>query len=213
MSGERPDDPPGRHDDRVGRDDRELDALERQIDLSIRRADDATRQPSVVRRNSRLLVGYTVLVTVALLGVGGLAAYLWHTTDEWRSEAERREVIATDLADQRDELAGELDQIERDLRATEEQLLEVQDRLLTLAEERAQTGDELELTRMVAQDVADVAAELRSCVQGQDALIGVLEQPELYDPEAVNQVVEEVRTACAEALQRSQELQERLGGQ
>lgn len=208
MSGNRPDDyTPG------GRQDREVDALKRQIDLSLRRADDATEHPTVVRRRPRWLVAYAVLVTLALLGVSGLAAYLWYTTDEWRSEAADRETLAIDLAGQRDELAAELDQAQRDLSATEEQLLEVQDRLLALAEERAQTGDELELTRMIAQDVAGVAAELQSCVQGQDALIGVLEQPELYDPETVDQVVEEVRTACDEALQRSEELQQRLGGQ
>lgn len=208
MSGDRPDnDAPG------GRRDREMDALERRIDLSLRRADDATQHPTVVRRRPRWLVAYALLVTLALLGVAGLAAYLWYTTDEWRAEAEHRETLATDLAEQRDELAAELDQAQRDLSATEEQLLEVQDRLLTLAEERAQTGDELELTRMVAEDVAGVAVELQSCVQGQDTLIGVLEEPELYDPEAVDEVVEEVRTACDEALQRSEELQQRLGGQ
>lgn len=207
MPGDRPDDAPGR------RDDREMDALERRIDLSLRRADDATRQPTVVRRRSPWLVGYAVLVTIALLGACGLTAYLWYATDEWRSEADRREALATDLADRRDELAAELDQTERDLRATEEQLLEVQDRLLTLAEERAQTGDELEFTRMIAQDVAEVAADLQSCVQGQDVLIGVLEQPELYDPEAVDRVVADVRTNCSEALERSGELQQRLGGQ
>ncbi len=208
MSGNRPDDyAPG------GPEDREVDNLERQIDLSLRRADDATRQLTVVRRRPRWLIGYAVVITLALLAVCGLAAYLWYAADEWRTEAERRETMATDLAGQRDELAAELDQAQRDLRATEEQLLGVQQRLLELAEERAQTGDELELTRLVTQDVARVAAELRSCVQGQDALIGVLEQPELYDPEAVAQVVEEVRTACDQALQRSEELQQRLGGQ
>lgn len=208
MPGDRPDDyAPG------GPDDREVDALERRIDLSIRRADDATRQLNVVRRRPRWLIGYAVLVTIALLGACGVGAYLWYATDEWRSEAEHRQALATDLADQRDELAAELDQAQRDLSATEEQLLELQNRLLTLAEERAQTGDELELTRMIAQDVAGVAADLQSCVQGQDTLIGVLEQPELYDPEAVDQVVEEVRTACNEALQRSEQLQQRLGGE
>ncbi len=123
--------------------DREVASLERQIDLSLRRADDAASGRAVVRRRSPGLVAALVIVTVLFLAAAALAAYLWRTTDEWRAEADQRGELATKLAEQRDELAGELSQAERDLEATENQLLEVQARLLSLADARAQAGDEL----------------------------------------------------------------------
>ncbi|SRR5690606_1844335 len=207
MSGSQPPEPPmhGRAADQ------EIDALERQIDLSMRRADDASSGRAVIRRRSRWLIALTVLLALALLGAAALAAYLWRTTDEWRAEAERRAVTATELAQQRDELAAELDQSQRDLEATEAQLLELQERLLSLADERAQTGDELALTQLVTQDVARAAAELRSCVQNQQRLIEVLEEVELYDPESVAQGAQQVDELCTQALESIEELERRLG--
>lgn len=192
--------------------DQEMDAFERQIDLSLRRADDASSGRTVVRRRSPWLVALTVFLTLALLAAAALAAYLWRTTDEWRTEADRRAATATELAEQRDELAAELDQTQRDLEATEAQLLELQDRLLSLADERAQTGDELAMTQLVAQDVARAAAELRSCVQNQQRLIEVLEEIELYEPDSVAAGAQQVDELCTQALDSIEELERRLGG-
>lgn len=205
--------------DLAARADREVASLERQIDVSLRRADEAASGRAVVRRRSPGLIAAFVIVTLLFLAAAGLAAYLWRTTDEWRAEADQRGELATMLAAQRDELAGELSQAERDLEATENQLLEVQDRLLALADERAQTGDELELTRLVASDVASVASQLERCALGQDQLIDqlltVLEQLENYDPESVaeggRQASEQLNSVCDEALQGIEDLRDRLG--
>ncbi|HEU4544498.1 MAG TPA: hypothetical protein VFR23_25445 [Jiangellaceae bacterium] len=211
-------DQPRQDRDLAARADREVASLERQIDLSLRRADDAASGRAVVRRRSPGLVAAFVIVTLLLLATAALAAYLWRATDEWRTEADRRGELATSLAAQRDELAGNLRQAERDLEATENQLLELQDRLLSLAEERAQTGDELELTRMVANDVAAVASQLEACARGQDQLIDqlitVLEELERYDPasvaEGARRANEQLNTVCDEALQGIEDLRQRL---
>jgi hypothetical protein len=205
--------------DLAARADREAASLERQIDLSLRRADDAASGRAVLRRRSPALVAAFVIVTLLFSATAVLAAYLWRTTDEWRAEAEQRGELATTVAAQRDELAGELNQAERDLQATDNQLLELQDRLLSLADERAQTGDELELTRIIANDVASVASQLEGCALGQDQLIDqlitVLEELERYDPasvaEGARQASEQLNTVCDEALQGIQDLRQRLG--
>lgn len=198
-------------------DDDDVTKLERQIDQSIRRADDVA-SGRTLRRRSPWWIALTVLLVLALGAVSALAAYLWQTTDEWRAEAERVTAIANDLTTERDTLAAELTQAERDLEATDEQLRDVQDRLLSLANERAQTGDELEFTRLLAQDVATVAAQLEQCVEGQtqfqDELLVVLNDIEQYDVDAVAEsaqdFADEVNTFCDAAVQASDALQEQL---
>ncbi|HEX6196517.1 MAG TPA: hypothetical protein VFZ37_11425 [Jiangellaceae bacterium] len=201
-------------------DDDEVAKLERQIDHSIRRADDMASGRSMRRRNP-WWIALTVLLVLALGACGALAAYLWQTTDEWRAEAERVTAIANELTVERDALAADLSQAERDLEATDQQLREVQDRLLSLADERARTGDQLEFTRLLAQDVATVAGQLEQCVQGQtqfqDELLTVLGDIEQYDVEAVaesaQEFADEVNAFCDAAVQASDALQEELDRQ
>lgn len=197
-------------------DDDDVTKLERQIDHSIRRADDMAS--GRVRRRNPWWIVLTVVLVLALGAVSALAAYLWRTTDEWRTEANRVTAIANELTTERDILAADLTQAERDLEATDQQLREVQDRLLSLANEQAQTGDELEFTRLLAQDVATVAAQLEQCVQGQtefqDELLTVLNDIEQYDVAAVAEsaqdFADEVNTFCNAAVQASDALQEEL---
>jgi septal ring factor EnvC (AmiA/AmiB activator) len=194
----------------------DVSKLERQIDMSIRRADDvASGRPG---RRRPWLIALSVLLVIALGAASALAVYLWRTTDEWRAEAERVTTIANGLAAERDTLAAELTQSQRDLEATDQQLREVQDRLLSLANEQAQTGDELEFTRLLAQDVATVGDQLEQCVDGQiqfqDELIVVLQDIEQFDVAAVAEsardFADEVNAFCDAAVQASDALQEQL---
>jgi hypothetical protein len=194
----------------------DVSKLERQIDMSIRRADDvASGRPS---RRSPWLIVLSVLLVIALGAASALAVYLWRTTDEWRAEAERVTTIANGLAAERDTVTAELTQSQRDLEATDQQLREVQDRLLSLANEQAQTGDELEFTRLLAQDVATVGDQLEQCVDGQiqfqDELIVVLQDIEQFDVAAVAEsardFADEVNAFCDAAVRASDALQEQL---
>jgi Skp family chaperone for outer membrane proteins len=193
-----------------GRDGEDVAKLEREIDLSLRRADDATLGRPRARR-SRGLIALAVILGLALVAAAALIAYLWRTTDEWRAESDRLVSVANEIAGERDTLTAELDQAQRDLEASDAQLREVQDRLLSLADERAQTGDELAMTQQFAQDVADVANQLESCVRGQEQLIEVLEEVERYDPESVAEGAEEISDACDQALSSSENLRRQLG--
>lgn len=193
--------------------DRETDALERKIDLTMRRADNVSSGRAAARRRSPWLIAFTTFLGLAVVAAGALATYLWRTTDEWRAEAEERGAAAAQLEEQRDELAAELDQAQRDLTATEDQLGEVQDRLLSLANEQAQTDDQLAVTQIIAQDVADVAAQLHQCVQGQDTVIDALENIEQYDPDSVADTAAAVREDCDQARQASEDLERRLDGE
>ncbi|MGH8823722.1 MAG: hypothetical protein ACRDVN_04515 [Jiangellaceae bacterium] len=190
---------------------RQTAALEREIDLSLRRADDATMGRPVRRRRPRWLIATAIVLALGLAVAATLAAYLWRTTDEWMTESDRLESVATDLAAERDALTADLDQAERDLAATEEQLREAQDRITALAEEKAQTADEREVARLIAGNVAGVANQLEVCVRGQGQLITALEDVEAYDPVSVSEFARQVADACNQALAGSEEIKRQLG--
>jgi septal ring factor EnvC (AmiA/AmiB activator) len=158
-----------------------------------------------------VLIGTTIVLGLLLLGTAAVATYLWRTTDEWMAEAHRLETVATELATERDLLTGQLDQTERDLTATEEQLHEAQNRITALADEKAQTADEREVARQVAESVVVVANQLEVCVRGQSQLITALEDVEAYDPASVSAFAREVSTACNEALDGSKDIKRQLG--
>lgn len=189
--------------------DDETKALERDIDRSLRRVDHAVVGP--IRRRRTGLVVTAIILGLLLAATAALATYLWRTTDEWMAEADRLESVATDLAAERDTLAGDLDQAERDLAATEEQLRQAQERITALASEKAQTADERELARQVAGSVVVVANQLEICVRGQSQLITALEDIETYDPASVSAFAREVSTACSEALDGSEDIKRQLG--
>ena len=163
------------------------------------------------RRRRRWLGTGVAVLGLALLATAALATYLWQTTDEWMAESDRLETVATELATERDDLAGDLDQAQRDLAATEQQLREAQDRITALASEKAQTADEREVARQVAGNVAGVANQLEVCVRGQDQLITALEDVEAYDPASVSAFAREVSDACTQALEGSEEIKRQLG--
>jgi septal ring factor EnvC (AmiA/AmiB activator) len=164
------------------------------------------------RRRRRWPVVVTIVVLVlAVLATAALAAHLWRTTDAWQAETERVEGVAAELQAERDRLAGELDQARRDLAATEEQLHRAQERVTELAEEKAQTADEREVARQLAGTAATVATQLETCVRGQDQLITALADIAAYDPQAVVEYAETVRTACNEALRGNEEIQRIVG--
>lgn len=189
----------------------DVSALEREVEISLRRADDATLGRRVGRRRSPWLVAAAIVLALLLAAASALATYLWRTTDEWMAQADRLEGVATDLAAERDGLAGDLDQAQRDLAATEQQLREAQDRITDLADEKAQTADEREVARQVAGDVATVAGQLEVCVRGQDQLITALEDVEAYDPVSVSAFAREVAQACNQALDGSEDIKRQLG--
>jgi methyl-accepting chemotaxis protein len=187
----------------------ETKPLQREAGPSHRRAGRAVTAP--IRHRPAGLTVAAIVLGLLLLATAALATYLWRTTDEWRAEADRLEILATEFAAQRDLFADELDQAERDLNATEEQLREAQNRITSLADEKAQTADEREVARQVAGSVVSVANQLEVCVRGQSQLITALENVEDYNPASVSAFAREVSGACNEALDGSKEIKSQLG--
>jgi len=158
-----------------------------------------------------------VAVSVALLLALGLTGYLYWTTDRWQQRADS---AAAAEAEARAQLAAATAE-----RATVRTQLEASNaRLLELAGENAQTADEREALRQLAEENADLArqnAELATqqneiavaaaeaasrlavCATSQDRLLGLVIAIDEQDPAEVQAQAAQVDADCAAAQEAS----------
>lgn len=159
---------------------------------------------------------------VALLAVttvvGAVAgAYLWRTSDAWQARAEEyliaSQALGTEIATTRTELAD----VQAELEAVRAQLGTAQARIVELADEKAQLGDDREIQRQlvdyqerVSEAAGRVALALDQCVQGQNQLIGYMENAAQYDPVELDQYATSVQELCQTATEANTALQSEL---
>ncbi|MCL3860095.1 hypothetical protein M1R94_03650 [Actinotalea sp. K2] len=168
------------------------------------------------RRRRRRRAGVALLVLL-VLALGSLSTYLYLTTEAWQEHAERYLATAEELGEEVWATQASLDGARAELEAVREQLRTAQGRIITLADEKAQIGDDREIARQLSDyqarvtDAAGrVALALDECVQGQQMLIGYLENAEAYDQEALDQFAVEVDTLCQAATEANIALQREL---
>ena len=162
-----------------------------------------------------------VALVIALTGLSG---YLWISATEWRDRAGLYERTAADLGDDlagaRRDLAGS----QAELEAVRAQLATAHQRIVELADEKNQALDDWEMTQQVvdyqqriSNAAGNVARALGQCVQGQQELIGYLEQhvtpgPSTppYDPALLTEFEVEVERLCQDAVEANIGLQQEL---
>lgn len=199
-------------------------------------AQDAVPRPGAVRRSDTAAGAGAVRVAprppaarragaaaaVVLVGVlACLAGYLWISATEWRDNAGAYQRAASDLGDDlaasRNQLAGS----QAELEAVRAQLSTAHARIVELADEKNQALDDWEITQQlvdyqqrVSEAAGGVALALDRCVQGQQELIGYLEQqvqpaPSAppYDPEQLAEFETQVEALCQEASEANIGLQ------
>ncbi|QTE31376.1 hypothetical protein J4E96_06910 [Pengzhenrongella sicca] len=157
------------------------------------------------------------MLTIALVLALALAGYLLATTLRYEERAawteDQARQIGAELATTRTELEGTTAELE----AVRVQLDTAQARITELADEKAQVGDDRETQRQLAdyqqrisEAAGTVASALERCVQGQDTLIGYLNNPTAYDPAQLVQFGTDVDGLCASATTANQTLQDEL---
>lgn len=158
-----------------------------------------------------------VILSILLVAVTALSAYLWVRTVRYERYADDIEaqarVIGTELATLRSEHEGTV----AELAAVNDQLATAQSRITELADEKAQVGDDREVQRQlvdyqerVSQAAANVASALSTCIDAQDQLIDYLGDAASYDPEDLDRFKGEVQGVCATATEANTELQRQL---
>lgn len=168
------------------------------------------------RRPWRWIV--TVVLLVLLLGGAGYAGvYLYQTSQAWQERSEEylraSQGLGEELATSETALAGARSELE----AVRAQLATAQTRIVELADEKAQLGDDREVQRQlvdyqqrISEAAGQVALALDQCVQGQNQLIGYMENAAQYDPAELEQFGTDVQALCQAATDANAALQREL---
>ena len=175
--------------------------------------------PAPVGRRRWFRRTVATVVALLLLATTGLAIYLFMSASGWRDQAKSylgsSLELGRDLAGTRNDLSG----ARAELEAVRAQLATAQERIVELANEKAQLGDEWEITQQlvdyqerVSDAAGQVALALDQCVQGQQEFIGYLQRERestapTYDPAELAKFETDVEALCQAASEANIALQ------
>ncbi|TRW44890.1 hypothetical protein [Georgenia yuyongxinii] len=175
---------------------------------------DGAPTAAAARRPRRWVAVVLAVLLVLTLAAG---AYLAVLARAWSVRAGELDAVATDLGTRLAQSQADLDQRTSELGTAQSQLQASRDRIVELADEKAQTGDERETQRQLAEyqervsaAAGSVASALQECVRGQEQLIGYLKDAELFDASALESFEAEVATFCDQAEAANADLQREL---
>ena len=169
------------------------------------------------RRRRRATIALVVVLVLALGLAAAAAAHLYRTSEAWEARSEEYRAAAEELggtlAGSQADLAG----ARAELDAVRSQLATQKERIDELANEKAQLGDDravqqqlIDYQERVSTAAGDVALALDQCVQGQNQLIGYMENADQYDPVELEQFGTDVQALCQAATEANIELQREL---
>ena len=179
---------------------------------------DLVVQPAPRRRRPTATIVVLAVLLVGTLVAGGLLlAHMLTTNDAWQASAQDWETLArstgTELATSQADLAAN----QAELDATRAQLATAQERITQLADEKARLGDTsasqqqlADYQSRVSQAAGQVATALAACVDGQQRLIGYLQNSAQYDQADLDRFTSDVQTVCARATEANAALQREL---
>ncbi|SFK37487.1 hypothetical protein [Cellulomonas sp. KH9] len=179
-----------------------------------RRTAPAPTEPPRGRRATTVLT----LLLVAVLATAGVVGWrLWETTAAWEESAAEWEALARTHGEQLAQTQAELEAATGELDATRAQLATAQARITELADEKAQLGDTTAAQQQLAdyqerisQAAGRVATALATCVDGQERLIGYLQDAASYDAADVARFRADVERVCGAASDANASLQSEL---
>jgi hypothetical protein len=187
------------------------------VDLEHPTAPPVDRRPHTTHRarSSR----HTAVIALAATSTAllALSAYLWAASEAWQDRAETYATANTQLGSELASSTVAFNDVSTELDAVRIQLTTAQDRIIELADEKAQIGDDREAQRMLAdyqervsEAAGTVALALERCVQGQNQLIGYMENADSYDPVELDAYAAEVQSLCQNATDANTALQREL---
>ena len=145
----------------------------------------------------------------------------WHAcsrrTQAWQDSTQQWETLARTTGEELATAQADLAATQAELDATTAQLATAQERITQLADEKAQLGDTsasqqqlADYQSRVSQAAGQVATALASCVDGQQRLIGYLQDSAQYDQDDLARFTADVQTVCAQATDANAALQREL---
>jgi len=158
------------------------------------------------------------LVLVGVLIASGVLGWrLWTTTRAWEESAAGWEQLARTHGEDLAQAQAELEATVGELDATRVQLDTAQARITALADEKAQLGDTTaaqqqlaDYQQRVSQAAGQVATALANCIDGQERLIGYLQDTAAYDAADLARFRSDVERVCGAATDANASLQSEL---
>ncbi|WP_235522407.1 hypothetical protein [Cellulomonas sp. Root137] len=175
--------------------------------------------PQPVRRRGprAATVILAVLLVATLVGAGLVLSRMFSTNEAWQASTQEWETLARSTGEQLAASQADLEATQAELDAISAQLATAQQRITQLADEKAQLGDTsasqqqlADYQSRVSQAAGQVATALASCVDGQQRLIGYLQNSSQYDPDDLARFTTDVQTVCARATDANAALQREL---
>ncbi|NUU17388.1 hypothetical protein HP550_09015 [Cellulomonas humilata] len=158
-----------------------------------------------------------VLLVAALVASGLVLSRMFATNEAWQASTQEWETLARSTGEQLAASQADLEATQAELDAISAQLTTAQERITQLADEKAQLGDTsasqqqlADYQSRVSQAAGQVATALASCVDGQQRLIGYLQNSSQYDPDDLERFTSDVQTVCARATDANAALQREL---
>jgi hypothetical protein len=173
------------------------------------------------RRRRAVTTATLVLLVLLVLGLATSTVHLYRTSTAWEDRAGAYLQDARALGEELATTRAALDGTESELEGVRAQLATAQGRIVELADEKAQIGDDREVQRQlvdyqqrVSEAAGQVALALDQCVQGQQELIGYLQNTvtgaALYDPAELERFRTDVEQLCQTASEANIALQREL---
>jgi len=169
------------------------------------------------RRSGRAVPVLAVLLVAVLVASAVLGWRLWTTTQAWQESAAGWEELARTHGEDLAQTTAELEATTGELDATRGQLAAATARITELADEKAQLGDTTaaqqqlaDYQQRVSQAAGRVATALATCIDGQEKLIGYLEDAASYDAADIARFRGDVERVCGAATDANAQLQTEL---
>jgi septal ring factor EnvC (AmiA/AmiB activator) len=177
--------------------------------------DAAVSVPARSRRGLRVVI---VLLSLALLVAAGGFVYSARSAQSWRDTAGRtantlkstqqqREAIKTQLA----ATEVQLDSTKKNLAGVTTKYNQATDRIRSLADEKAQVGDQAAILAETIALSRTVTQELDTCVNNLQALQGYLVNYQAYDSTSLIQYATDINGSCDSARSDNAALAKQLG--
>ncbi|WP_225754185.1 hypothetical protein [Actinotalea sp. Marseille-Q4924] len=173
------------------------------------------------RRRRRRRIATTTFLVLLVLALGASTVHLYRTSTAWQERADAYLADARGLGDELAATRAALAGTESELDGVRAQLATAQGRIVELADEKAQIGDDREVQRQlvdyqerVSDAAGQVALALDQCVQGQQELIGYLQDTVTdaarYDAAELERFRTDVEDLCQTATEANIALQREL---
>lgn len=174
--------------------------------------------PPAPRRRHTGVIVLACLLVLALAAGGVLTWRLLVINRAWQEHSQDWQQLSEQTGAELGQTRAELETARVELAAVSDQLAAAQERITQLADEKAQLGDEsaaqqqlVDYQARVSAAAGQVATALKTCIDGQEKLIGYMAAPEgTYNPDDVAAFRSDVESYCRNASDANAKLQAEL---